>query len=252
MTDPELRELRRRLDSIPRGRGRRIPLELRARVTAWVARRRKDGDGWSELVRKLGVSTLTLQRWSSSPPSRKVMLRRVEVDEPAPAVQRAIRLLAKPVQSLRSPGPRRSPAAREHAPPRSRRQDLRAAAPNGSDDGWYRAAAFSLWLINMHVECAMNTPIRCQHSCFLSYYGRGLSFGGPEHMLIFMGKITASYIFLFGTGKRRPIKYRRSTCESFEKCAHEFVSWFCYLSSILRDQLVAYQDRQGAFGNVAQ
>src|SRR6478672_8022071 len=41
MTDPKLRELRRKLDSIPRGRGRRIPLELRARVTAWVAKRRE-------------------------------------------------------------------------------------------------------------------------------------------------------------------------------------------------------------------
>lgn len=39
MTDPEFRELRRRLDSVPRGRGRRIPLELRPRVTAWVRRK---------------------------------------------------------------------------------------------------------------------------------------------------------------------------------------------------------------------
>lgn len=96
MTDPELRELRRRLDSIPRGRGRRIPLELRARVTAWVAKRRDHGDGWVELVHKLGVSTLTLQRWSSSPPSRpsrEVMLRCVEVAEPAP-VQRTIVLVS--------------------------------------------------------------------------------------------------------------------------------------------------------------
>jgi len=61
-----------------------------------VAKRRDRGDGWSELVRKLGVSTLTLQRWSSSPPSRlsrEVMLRRVEVDEPAP-VERTIVLVS--------------------------------------------------------------------------------------------------------------------------------------------------------------
>jgi hypothetical protein len=58
MTDPELRALRRRLDSIPRGRGRRIPVELRMQVTAWVAKHRKRGDSWSELVRKTGVSML--------------------------------------------------------------------------------------------------------------------------------------------------------------------------------------------------
>lgn len=85
MMDPELRELRRRLDSIPRGRGRRIPVELRTQVIAWVAKHRKRGDSWSELEEKTGVSLLTLQRWSSSPARRAVMLRRVEVVEAAPA-----------------------------------------------------------------------------------------------------------------------------------------------------------------------
>lgn len=85
MTDPELRELRRRLDSIPRGRGRRIPVELRTQVTAWVAKQRKRGDSWSELVRKIGVSMLSLQRWSAGPARGPVMLRRVEVAEAAPA-----------------------------------------------------------------------------------------------------------------------------------------------------------------------
>lgn len=93
MMDPELRELRRRLDSIPRGRGRRIPVELRAQVTAWVAKHRKRGDSWSELVRKTGVSMLALQRWSSSPARRSVMLRRVEVTEAAPA-ERTVTLVA--------------------------------------------------------------------------------------------------------------------------------------------------------------
>ena len=93
MTDPELRELRRQLDAIPRGRGRRIPLELRARVTAWVAKRRERGDGWSELVRKTGVSMLTLQRWSTPPSNRPVKLRRVEVTEPA-QVERTIVLVS--------------------------------------------------------------------------------------------------------------------------------------------------------------
>ena len=93
MTDPELRELRRRLDSIPRGRGRRIPIELRARVATWVAKHRKRGDSWSELVRKTGVSMLALQRWSSSPVRRAVLFRRVEVAEAAPA-ERTVTLVS--------------------------------------------------------------------------------------------------------------------------------------------------------------
>ena len=93
MTDPELRELRRRLDSIPRGRGRRIPVELRTQVTAWVAKHRKRGDSWSELARKTGVSMLALQRWSLSPARRAVMLRRVEVAEAAPA-ERTVTLVS--------------------------------------------------------------------------------------------------------------------------------------------------------------
>ena len=94
MTDPELRELRRRLDSIPRGRGRRIPVELRTQVTAWVVKRRKRGESWSELVRKTGVSMLALQRWSSRPARRRaVMLRRVEVSEAAP-VERTVTLVS--------------------------------------------------------------------------------------------------------------------------------------------------------------
>jgi hypothetical protein len=61
MMDPELRELRRRLDSIPRGRGRSIPVELHAQVIAWVAKHRKRGDDWSELpqARGLGLSLMT-------------------------------------------------------------------------------------------------------------------------------------------------------------------------------------------------
>lgn len=54
-------------------------------MTAWVARHRRRGESWSELVRKTGVSMLSLQRWSASPARRPVMLRRVEVVEAAPA-----------------------------------------------------------------------------------------------------------------------------------------------------------------------
>lgn len=95
MTDPELRELRRRLDSILRGRGRRIPVELRVRVTAWVVKRRERGDGWSELVRTVGVSVGTLQRWSSRRARGRVTLRRVEVAEEEEA-ERTVTLQRRP------------------------------------------------------------------------------------------------------------------------------------------------------------
>jgi hypothetical protein len=62
-------------------------------VTAWVAKHRKRGDSWSELVRKTGVSMLALQRWSSSPVRRAVMFRRVEVVEAAPT-ERTVTLVS--------------------------------------------------------------------------------------------------------------------------------------------------------------
>ena len=47
-------------------------------------KRRERGDGWRELVEKLGVPASTLQRWSSHSSGRAVMLRRVEIAEAAP------------------------------------------------------------------------------------------------------------------------------------------------------------------------
>ena len=62
-------------------------------MTTWVAKHRKRGDSWSELARKTGVSMLALQRWSSRPANRAVMLRRVEVTEAAPA-ERTVTLVS--------------------------------------------------------------------------------------------------------------------------------------------------------------
>jgi hypothetical protein len=62
-------------------------------VTAWVAKHRKRGDRWSELVRKTGVSMVTQQRWSSRPARRAMMLRRVEVAEAVP-VERTVTLVS--------------------------------------------------------------------------------------------------------------------------------------------------------------
>jgi hypothetical protein len=82
----ELRELRRDLGAIPRGRGRRIPAALRARVITWTAARRTRGAGWRELARELGVPAGTLTRWLAPGPAQapQVALRPVAVlDAPA-------------------------------------------------------------------------------------------------------------------------------------------------------------------------
>jgi len=90
LEDRELRELRRQLGAIPRGRGRRIPAALRARVIAWTAPRRARGAEWRALARALGVHAETLTHWlASSPapaPAPVVALRPVAVtDAPARA-----------------------------------------------------------------------------------------------------------------------------------------------------------------------
>lgn len=81
--DRELRELRHQLGAIPRGRGRRIPAALRARVIAWTAPHRARGARWRELARALGVPAGTLTRWLASPPERApaVALRPVTVSD---------------------------------------------------------------------------------------------------------------------------------------------------------------------------
>jgi transposase-like protein len=93
MADHELQALRRRLDTFPRSRGRRIPDELRVRVATWVAQQRERGERWSQLARLLDVSEPTLQRWSPEPQASKLRLRPVVVDEAAPAA-RTVTLVA--------------------------------------------------------------------------------------------------------------------------------------------------------------
>jgi hypothetical protein len=84
MTDRKLQDLRRRLDTIPRGRGRRFPAALRERIVAWTAERRARGDEWCELSRELGIPAGTLKRWTTPSPEGPFSLRPVDVidDEP--------------------------------------------------------------------------------------------------------------------------------------------------------------------------
>ena len=88
LEDRELRELRHQLGAIPRGRGRRIPAALRARIIAWTAPRRARGAEWRALARALGVHAETLTHWlaAAPAPAPAVPLRPVAVtDAPARA-----------------------------------------------------------------------------------------------------------------------------------------------------------------------
>jgi hypothetical protein len=84
MMDRELQVLRRRLDSIPRGRGRRIPIALRERVVAWMTVRRVQRDWWCELARELGIPASTLKRWTTPRAEGARPLRPVQVIEEPP------------------------------------------------------------------------------------------------------------------------------------------------------------------------
>ena len=50
MQDREVRELRRRVDRLRRGRGHRFPPFLCERITAWVRGRGDRGDWWCDLL----------------------------------------------------------------------------------------------------------------------------------------------------------------------------------------------------------
>lgn len=84
MMDRKLQDLRRRLDTIPRGRGRRFPAALRERIVAWTAERRACGEGWCELSRELGIPAGTLKRWTTPFLEGPLSLRPVDVINDAP------------------------------------------------------------------------------------------------------------------------------------------------------------------------
>ena len=64
--DRELRNLRRELATVERGRGRRYPEALRQRIAGWARRRRGEGASLREISGDLGVSPEGLRRWSAA------------------------------------------------------------------------------------------------------------------------------------------------------------------------------------------
>ena len=61
--DREAKCLQREISKHERGRGRRYPVELRARVASWARERRADGASWIALAAELGLGLDTVRRW---------------------------------------------------------------------------------------------------------------------------------------------------------------------------------------------
>jgi hypothetical protein len=75
----ELTDLRRELARVERGRGRRYPEQLRARVTQWTRVRRQHGASWQVIGRELKIAPESLRRWTMPDPQRQPSLVPVEV-----------------------------------------------------------------------------------------------------------------------------------------------------------------------------
>lgn len=80
MHDQELRELRRELATIERGRGRYYPPALRARITRWARRRLAGGDSVNAVARDVALHPTTLAAWLGAPaPATSTALVPVEI-----------------------------------------------------------------------------------------------------------------------------------------------------------------------------
>jgi hypothetical protein len=75
----ELTNLRRELAYVERGRGRRYPEQLRARVTQWTRVRRQHGASWQVIGRELKIAAESLRRWTMPDVQRQPSLVPVEV-----------------------------------------------------------------------------------------------------------------------------------------------------------------------------
>lgn len=78
--------LRIELARVEKGRGKRYPVELQARVVVWAKGRRAAGASWQQIKRELGQKFDTVRRWcQESAPSRSRALLPVRVISEQPA-----------------------------------------------------------------------------------------------------------------------------------------------------------------------
>ena len=97
--DRELVSLRRELARIERGRGRRYPEQLRARVTRWTRGRRQQGESWQAIGSELKIAPESLRRWTLPDLQLQTSLVPVEVvaeaDDDATVAGRQLRLITR-------------------------------------------------------------------------------------------------------------------------------------------------------------
>jgi len=80
----ETKVLAKELRKHERGRGKRYPKELEARVRACIATRRARGDSLELIATELGMIYETVRRWSMpTPTSRAALVPVTVVDEPS-------------------------------------------------------------------------------------------------------------------------------------------------------------------------
>jgi hypothetical protein len=72
--DHEASRLRSALARVEKGRGKRYPAELQARVVVWATGRRAAGASWQQIKRELGQKFDTVRRWCQSPSPSPLLL----------------------------------------------------------------------------------------------------------------------------------------------------------------------------------
>lgn len=83
--DYQASRLRSELARVEKGRGKRYPAELQARVVVWAKGRRAAGASWQQIKRELGQKFGTVRRWcqTSAPPRSRALLPVRITEQPA-------------------------------------------------------------------------------------------------------------------------------------------------------------------------
>ncbi len=63
MTGRQTSSIRAALLSHDAGRGKRYPQELKARITEFAKKRRREGASWAQIAEDVGIAFETLRRW---------------------------------------------------------------------------------------------------------------------------------------------------------------------------------------------
>lgn len=90
--DHELRVLRRKLSERESGPGKRYEPDLRARLVAWIGRRRRQGASPATVASELSLPELTVRRLTASSPRSERLLPVSVTPDPASELVRVVGL----------------------------------------------------------------------------------------------------------------------------------------------------------------